>query len=34
VPAGDTAAAFAAFMASERQRLGDVITKTGIVLAD
>ena len=34
VPAGDTAAAFAAFMASERRRLGDVITKTGIVLAD
>jgi tripartite-type tricarboxylate transporter receptor subunit TctC len=34
VPAGDTAAAFAAFMASERQRLGDVIAKTGIVLAD
>ena len=34
VPAGDTAAAFAAFMASERQRLGEVITKTGIVLAD
>jgi tripartite-type tricarboxylate transporter receptor subunit TctC len=34
IPAGDTAAAFAAFMASERQRLGDVITKTGIVLAD
>jgi tripartite-type tricarboxylate transporter receptor subunit TctC len=34
VPAGDTAAAFAGFMASERQRLADVITKTGIVLAD
>lgn len=34
VPAGDTAAAFAAFMTGERQRLGDVITKTGIVLAD
>ena len=34
VPAGDTAAAFAAFMTSERQRLGDVIAKTGIVLAD
>jgi len=34
VPAGDTAAAFGLFMARERQRLGDVITKTGIVLAD
>jgi tripartite-type tricarboxylate transporter receptor subunit TctC len=34
VPAGDSAAAFAAFMAKERQRLGDVIAKTGIVLAD
>jgi len=34
VPAGDSAAAFAAFMAKERQRLGDVIVKTGIVLAD
>ncbi len=34
VPAGDAAAAFAAFMAGERRRLGDVITKTGIVLAD
>jgi tripartite-type tricarboxylate transporter receptor subunit TctC len=34
VPAGDSAAAFAAFMAKERQRLGDVITKTGIVLTD
>lgn len=34
VPAGDTAAAFAAFMASERRRLGDVIAKTGIVLTD
>ena len=34
VPAGDTPAAFEAFMAKERQRLGDVIAKTGIVLTD
>jgi tripartite-type tricarboxylate transporter receptor subunit TctC len=34
VPAGDSAAAFAEFMSRERQRLGDVITRTGIVLAD
>jgi tripartite-type tricarboxylate transporter receptor subunit TctC len=34
VPAGDPAEAFQAFMAKERQRLQDVITKTGIVLAD
>ncbi len=34
VPAGDTAAAFEAFMARERQRLADVIAKTGIVLTD
>jgi tripartite-type tricarboxylate transporter receptor subunit TctC len=34
VPVGDTPAAFEAFMANERQRLGDVITKTGIVLVD
>jgi tripartite-type tricarboxylate transporter receptor subunit TctC len=34
VPAGDSAAAFEAFMAKERQRLGEVITKTGIVLTD
>ena len=34
VPAGDSAAAFEAFMAAERRRLGDVIAKTGIVLAD
>ena len=34
VPVGDTSAAFAVFMAKERQRLGEVITKTGIVLAD
>ena len=33
-PAGDSAAAFEAFIARERQRLGDVITKTGIVLTD
>jgi tripartite-type tricarboxylate transporter receptor subunit TctC len=34
VPAGDGAAAFEAFMAKERQRLGEVIAKSGIVLAD
>jgi tripartite-type tricarboxylate transporter receptor subunit TctC len=34
VPAGDSPAAFEAFMARERQRLADVIAKTGIVLAD
>jgi tripartite-type tricarboxylate transporter receptor subunit TctC len=34
VPVGDTPVAFEAFMANERQRLGEVITKTGIVLAD
>jgi tripartite-type tricarboxylate transporter receptor subunit TctC len=34
VPVGDTPAAFETFMANERQRLGEVITKTGIVLAD
>ena len=34
VPAGDSAADFAQFMSRERQRLGEVITKTGIVLAD
>ena len=33
-PAGDSAAAFEAFIARERQRLGNVIAKTGIVLAD
>jgi tripartite-type tricarboxylate transporter receptor subunit TctC len=33
-PAGDGPAAFEAFMARERQRLGDVIRKSGIVLAD
>jgi len=34
VPAGDTPAAFEAFMARERQRLAGVISKSGIVLAD
>jgi tripartite-type tricarboxylate transporter receptor subunit TctC len=34
VPAGDSAAAFEAFMTRERQRLGEVISKSGIVLAD
>jgi len=34
VPAGDSAAAFEQFMARERKRLLEVITKTGIVLAD
>ena len=34
LPAGDGASPFAAFMARERQRLSEVITKTGIVLAD
>ena len=34
VPAGDTPAAFEAFMARERQRLADVIANSGIVLAD
>lgn len=34
VPVGDTPAAFEAFMSKERQRLGEVISKTGIVLAD
>ena len=33
-PAGDSPAAFEAFMAKERQRLGDVIAKRGIVLTD
>ena len=33
-PAGDSPAGFEAFMAKERQRLGDVITKSGIVLTD
>jgi tripartite-type tricarboxylate transporter receptor subunit TctC len=34
VPAGDQAAEFEAFMARERQRLGEVIAKSGIVLTD
>ena len=34
VPAGDSPAAFEAFMSRERQRLADVIAKSGIVLAD
>jgi tripartite-type tricarboxylate transporter receptor subunit TctC len=33
-PAGDSQAAFEAYIAKERQRLGEVITKRGIVLAD
>jgi len=32
VPAGDTPAEFQAFMAKERQRLGEVISRSGIVL--
>ena len=34
IPAGDSAAAFEVFMAAERRRLGEVIAKTGIVLAE
>ena len=34
VPAGDSAEAFQGFMARERQRLADVIARSGIVLAD
>jgi len=34
VPIGDRPADFAAFMADERRRLGDVITRSGIVLKD
>jgi tripartite-type tricarboxylate transporter receptor subunit TctC len=34
VPVGDLPAEFAAFMAAERSRLGDVITKTHIVLTE
>ena len=34
MPAGDGAAAFEAFMAQERQRLGEVIARSGIVLTD
>ena len=33
-PVGDRPAAFESFMANERQRLGDVITRSGIVLTD
>src|SRR5687767_4288886 len=34
VPAGDSPQAFEAFMARERQRLADVITRSGIVLSE
>ena len=34
VPIGDSPEAFRAFMANERQRLGEVISKSGIVLND
>ncbi len=34
VPVGDRPAAFAAFMANERQKLGEVVTRSGIVLTD
>ena len=34
VPVGDRPADFDAFMASERQRLGEVITRSGIVLTE
>ena len=34
VPAGDSPAEFQAYIVRERERLGDVIAKTGIVLAD
>jgi tripartite-type tricarboxylate transporter receptor subunit TctC len=34
VPAGDSPELFAAFMARERQRLGEVISKSGITLTD
>ena len=33
-PAGDTPAEFETFMAKERQRLGDVIARSGIVLSE
>jgi len=33
-PASDGPAAFEAFMANERKRMGDVITKSGIVLTE
>ena len=34
VPAGDSPAAFEAFMTAERRRMGDVIKRSGIVLKD
>jgi tripartite-type tricarboxylate transporter receptor subunit TctC len=34
VPGTDAGSAFDAFMARERQRLGDVVTRSGIVLAE
>lgn len=34
VPVGDRPAAFEAFMANERKRLGDVITRSGFVLTE
>jgi len=34
IPAGDTTSEFEAFMVRERKRLGEVISKSGIVLAD
>ncbi len=34
IPVGDQPAAFEAFMAKERRALGDVITRSGIVLTD
>ena len=34
VPAGDTPAQFQSYIDRERQRLGDVIARTGIILAD
>jgi len=33
-PAGDRPPSFEAFMANERQRLGEVIARSGIVLTD
>ena len=34
VPGTDAGAAFDAFMARERQRLGEVVTRSGIVLSE
>ena len=34
VPGTDAGSAFDAFMARERQRLGEVVTRSGIVLAE